>query len=173
MKQYPPLLLKYLKQFQEDPTSKVFAPLAECYRKIGLIEQAIEICNEGLTANPDFTGGKVALARALYDKKMYLEVRDILLPIIDQIPDNLIAQRLLADTSLMLGHFKDALNANRMILYFNPNDKESYEIINELESEMVEKGGGLLKIKRPEKVSRLIKLQRLLTQVQKIQGIRI
>ncbi len=172
MKQYPPLLLKYLKIFQEDPTSKVFALLAECYRKIGQADQAIDICNEGLSANPDFIGGKVALARALYDKKMYLEVRELILPIIDQIPDNLVAQRLLADTSLMLGHFKDALNANRMILYFNPDDKEAYEIIHEIESDMAEKGG-LLKIKRPEKVSRLIKLQRLLTNIQKTQGIRV
>ena len=45
---YPPLLLKYLKTFQDDPRkSRIFAPLAEAYRKIGLVDQAIDICREG------------------------------------------------------------------------------------------------------------------------------
>src|SRR5258708_4204025 len=112
---YPPLLLKYLKIFQDDPTSRIFAPLAEAYRKIGLIDEAIEICKEGLIANPDFTGGKVALARAYYDKKVYVKVRELLLSVIDQIPDNLIAQRLLADSCLVLGYVKDALAAYKML----------------------------------------------------------
>jgi tetratricopeptide (TPR) repeat protein len=167
---YPPLLLKYLKMFQDDPTSKIFAPLAESYRKIGLIDEAIEICREGITANPDFTGGKVALARAYFDKKMYVEVRELLLSVIDKIPDNLIAQRLLADSSLTLGYVKEALAAYKMFLYFNPNDQEVASLVQELETQAYE-GGGLLRADRkPEKLRKLMKLQKLLNHVQQVRG---
>lgn len=167
---YPPLLLKHLKMWQDDPKSKIFAPLAESYRKIGLVDEAIEICKEGLQANPDFLGGKVALARAYFDKKLHVQVRDLLLPIIDQMPDNLIAQKLLADSCLVLGYVKDALNAYKMLLYFNPNDRDAFTIVQELETQMYE-SGGLLKVEqKPDKLRKLMKLQKMLNKVQQMRG---
>jgi tetratricopeptide (TPR) repeat protein len=167
---YPPLLLKYLKMFQDDPTSKIFAPLAESYRKIGLVDEAIEICKEGLAANPDFIGGKVALARAYFDKQLHAKVRDLLTPVIDKIPDNLIAQRLLADSCMTLGYVRDALASYKMILYFNPNDREVAMLVQELETQAYE-GGGLLRVdQNPGKIRKLMKLQKLLNRVQGLRG---
>lgn len=168
---YPPLLLKYLKMFQDDPKSKIFAPLAECYRKIGLIDEAIEICREGLSENPDFLGGKVALARAYADKKMHVQVRDTLLPVIDKMPDNLIAQRLLADSCLVLGYIKESLGAFKMLLYFNPNDRDAAALVQELETQLYEAGGGLLKsADNPKKIRKLMKLQKMLSNLQRLRG---
>ncbi|MBI2606563.1 MAG: tetratricopeptide repeat protein [Deltaproteobacteria bacterium] len=167
---YPPLLLKYLKMYQDDPSSRIFAPLSECYRKIGMADEAIEICKEGIAANPDFTGGKVALARAYFDKKMYAEARELLLPVIDRIPDNIVAQKLLADASLFLGYFKDALNAYKMLLYFNPADHDVARTVQELETQSYEQGGVIKGGGRPEKLRKLVKLQKLLTRVQRAQG---
>ena len=164
---YPPLLLKYLKIFQDDPSSRIFAPLAESYRKIGLIDEAIEICKEGLLANPDFIGGKVACARAYYDKKQYEFVRDLLLPLIEKIPDNLIAQKLLADSCLALGYVREALTSYKMLLYFNPNDREVSAMVQELETKAFESGSGVLRIsEKPEKLRKLMKLQKLLNRLQ-------
>lgn len=156
--------------YQEDPTSKIFAPLAEAYRKIGLVDEAIEICKEGLVVNPDFIGGKVALARAYAEKKMHSAVRDLLMPIIDQVPDNLIAQKLLADASLMNGYVRDALNSYKMYLYFNPQDRDIAGLVQELEIQSY-KNGGLLKAGKPEKIKKLLRLQKLLNQVQQARGI--
>ena len=61
-KKYPPIIYEYLKKYQEDPSSRVFAPLAESYRKAGLADEAIEIAREGLRVHPNFVGGRVALA---------------------------------------------------------------------------------------------------------------
>lgn len=167
---YPPLLLKYLKQYQDDPKSRIFAPLAEAYRKIGLIDEAIEICREGLQHHPTFVGGKVALSRALFEKKRHKDVRDLLRTVIDEIPDNLMAQRLLADSSLVLGFLEEALTAYKMILYFNPTDSEVAEIVQELETQSY-KGGGLLKMgPSPDKMRKLMRLQTLLSRVQAHQG---
>ncbi len=167
MKHYSPLLLKYLQQFQEDPTSKVFAPLSEAYRKIGLLDEAIEICKEGLASNPDFIGGKVALARACYDKKNYVEVYETLKPHIEKIPDNLLAQRLYADSCLILGYLQEACISYKLILYFNPTDKEAAALVDELETQLYQTGGLLRGIRKPEKLRKIMKLQRLLNIVQK------
>jgi tetratricopeptide (TPR) repeat protein len=156
--------------FQDDPRSKIFAPLAESYRKIGLIDEAIEICKEGLQANPDFIGGKVALARAYFDREQHVQVRELLLPLIDRIPDNLIAQRLLGDSCLALGYAKDALSCYKMLLYFNPNDREAIGLVQELENQLYEGGGLLLVDQQPAKLRKLMKLQRMLTRVQQLRG---
>lgn len=166
MMKYPPLLLKHLKMFQEDPKSKIFAPLAESYRKIGLVDEAIEICREGLLANPDFNGGKVALARAYFDKQAYGEVRKLLEPIIHKMPDNLIAQRLLADSYLQLKEFKQALESYKLLLYFNPQDHEISQVVQEMETQVYEAGALQIK-KEAQRPARLRKLQQLLGKVQK------
>src|SRR3954451_675653 len=100
---YSPLIYGYLKKYQDDPTSRVFAPLAEAYRKAGLIDEAIDIAREGLKNHPGFVGGRVALARALFEKKEYEQVIEEVKQVVQDVPDNLVAQKLLAESCLMLG----------------------------------------------------------------------
>jgi predicted Zn-dependent protease len=135
-----PLIYEYLKKYQEDPTSRVFAPLAEAYRKAGLVDEAIEIAREGLQLHPSFIGGRVALARALFDKHHYEQVVDELNFVIKDVPDNLVAQRLLAESYLMLGRVAEALGAYKMLLYFAPQDAETAKMVSELEVQAYEKG---------------------------------
>ncbi|MBI4925729.1 MAG: hypothetical protein HY843_07375 [Bdellovibrio sp.] len=142
---YPPLLISYLKKYQQDPTSRVFAPLAEAYRKMGFVDDAIEIAREGLLINPSFISGKVALARAYCDKKLFSEVIQTLVPVIRDIPDNLIAQRLLADSFLMLNRVSEALNCYKTLLYFNPLDTETAKLVYELETRVYAEGTIILK----------------------------
>ncbi|MBC7691102.1 MAG: hypothetical protein H7222_04985 [Methylotenera sp.] len=137
---FSPIIYDYLKKYQQDPTSRVFAPLAEAYRKSGLVDEAIEIAREGLRVHPGFIGGRVALARALFDKKLYSEVVEELNPVIQDVPDNLVAQRLFAESCLMLGRVADALSAYKMLLYFSPEDVETGRIVKELEAQAYEQG---------------------------------
>lgn len=147
---FSPVIYDYLRKFQEDPTSRVFAPLAEAYRKAGLIDEAIDIAREGLAVHPNFVGGRVALARALFDKKSYTEVIDQLTPIVRDVPDNLIAQRLLGESCLMTGRVLEALAAYKMLLYFSPEDIEVTKLVQELESQAYEKGTLVLRTDPPK-----------------------
>ena len=45
-----PLLVKYLRAYEQNPKSRVFAPLAEVYRKLGMKEKAFDILKRGLKA---------------------------------------------------------------------------------------------------------------------------
>ena len=140
-----PLIYEYLRKFQEDPTSRVFAPLAEAYRKAGLCEEAIEIAKEGLRVHPNFIGGKGAVARALFDKKEYEDVIQELTPVINDVPDNFAAQKLVAESALMLGRVSEALSAFKMLLYLYPDNKEVAEMVRELETQAYEKGNIVLR----------------------------
>src|SRR5262252_6199824 len=141
---HSPLIYDYLKKYQEDPTSRVFAPLAEAYRKAGLLDEAIEIAREGLRIHPTFVGGRVALARCLFDKALYSEVVTELTPVVRDVPDNLVAQRLLAESCLMLGQVAEALGCYKMLLYFSPEDVETAQLVHELEAQAYEKGSLVL-----------------------------
>jgi predicted Zn-dependent protease len=140
-----PMIFGYLKKYQEDPSSRVFAPLAEAYRKAGLADEAIEIAREGLQLHPGFVGGRVALARALFDKSKFSEVVEELQNLVQDVPDNLVAQRLLAESSLMLGNVAEALGAYKMLLFFTPTDTETARIVAELEAQAYEKGSLVLR----------------------------
>jgi hypothetical protein len=87
----------------------------------------------------------VALARALFDKKRFDDVINELAPIVRDVPDNLVAQRLMAESCLMVGQVADALAAYKMLLYFNPGDTENAKIVKELEAQAYEKGSLVLR----------------------------
>lgn len=146
---HSPLLYDYLKRYQEDPTSRIFAPLAEAYRKAGLAEEAIDIAREGLRIHPNFVGGRVALARALFDLGRFDEVIAELTTVIRDVPDNLAAQKLLGESCLMTGRLAEALGAYKMLLYYSPHDRETARIVQELENQAYEQGALVLR-KDPE-----------------------
>ena len=105
-----------------------------------MVEGGIEIAREGLRVHPGFIGGRVALARALFDKKLFHEVIAEIEPIVREVPDNLLAQRLMAESSLMVDRPADALGAYKMLLYFTPQDPETAAIVRELETQAYQKG---------------------------------
>jgi|GEM_PF-684098 len=139
-----PEIYHYLKRYQSDPNSRVFAPLAEAYRKAGLLDDAIEICRDGLRLHPHFIGGRVAMARALFDKKEFAEVVKELEPVVLDAPDNLVAQKLLAESYLILGRLAQALAAYKVLLFFMPQDEEVAKMVQEIESKAYEEGALVL-----------------------------
>jgi tetratricopeptide (TPR) repeat protein len=186
-----PQIYHYLKKYQADPRSRVFAPLAEAYRKAGLFDEAIEICRDGIRHHPHFIGGRVALARALFDKGDYAgTVRELETVVLDA-PDNLVAQKLIAESFLILGRISDSLAAYKVLLFFMPKDVEIAKLVAELESRAYEDGllvlqndpvpiksfsvqsaekaiSGDPKIKKQEWINRIELLQSLLIRVQRI-----
>lgn len=143
---FSPLIYDYLRRWQEDPTSRVFAPLAEAYRKAGMIDEAIEIAQDGVRIHPKFLGGQVALARALFDRGRYDEVISLLEVPSREAPDNLAAQKILGESFLMTGRVVDALGCYKMYLYFAPMDGEVARLVKELETQAYDQGMLVLRL---------------------------
>ena len=185
-----PQIYHYLRRYQEDPRSRVFAPLAEAYRKAGLLDEALEIARDGVRIHPHFVGGRVALGRVLFDKGMYDEVVKELEMVAIDAPDNLVAQKLLAESYLILGRIADSLASYKVLLFFMPQDQEIINLVSEIESRAYEDGALVLQndpiplksysvkgasnaisddpeVRKEEWINRITLLQTLLVRVQR------
>ena len=125
---------EYLRRYREDPTSRLFAPLAEAYRSMGRVDEAITLCENGLKHHPDFHSGRVALARCLMDKNEFEEAKAELEQVIQVSPENLLAQRLLGDCRLAVKDIEGALHAYKMALLLSPEDVVLSEKVHQLQS---------------------------------------
>lgn len=93
----PPEIIKYQAILSKDPGSMVFAPLAEAYRKIGMLDEAIATAREGNKRRPGYVSGMVALGRACFEKGMLVEARENLEKVLVIAPDNIIAAGILEE----------------------------------------------------------------------------
>ncbi len=128
------LIEKYRAIFKKDPKSKVFATLADAYRKVDLIEEAEKICRQGIKHHPNFVPGRVVMAKILLQKKLYEPALVHLEDSVKFDPENILAHSLRAETLLRLKRPKDALQAYKMVLYFNPFDPKASQVVKKLES---------------------------------------
>jgi tetratricopeptide (TPR) repeat protein len=88
-------LERYLRIYQENPDSRVFAPLSDMYRRLARFREAEQVSREGLLRHPYYAGGKVALAHVLLDTERLQEALDIIEEVVTFYPDNLLARRIL------------------------------------------------------------------------------
>lgn len=130
----PEFIERYQLLYEQNPKSKIFAPLAEGYRKMGLLSEGLEIARTGVSLHPDFSGGRVALARLLLDQGSEQEAVIHLQKAVELSPENILAQSLLADLLLKLKNPKEALKAYKMVLFLQPKNKQVARVVSKLES---------------------------------------
>jgi len=136
-----PEIERYLDMWQRDPHSRVFAPLAEAYRKIGQIDRAVEICEKGLKIHPNYVSGRVALGRAYYDKGDYGSAKTQLEMVFEADPENLVAAKTLGEIYENEGNLEKALLAYRLAHYSTPSAGEIAQKVQSLEERLRRKSG--------------------------------
>lgn len=139
---------KYEDTLAKDPNSYCFAPLAELYRKSGLLDDAITVAQRGVELHPDYVGGHMALGRAYFEKGMKAESRAALEKVVAANPDNLLAQKLLGQLYSDAGEAAAAERAFLKVLSLNPEDLESRIALESLQRTQApvaepEPGGGV------------------------------
>lgn len=82
---------------RRDASAYSFAPLSDIYRRLGLLEEALDAARKGCSIHPDFAAGQMALARAALEFAFKDEALKALESVVRVTPENLEAQRLLAD----------------------------------------------------------------------------
>lgn len=116
---------RYEDILDRDPGSYCFAPLSELYRKVGLLDDAIDTARKGIEVHPEYVGGYMALGRACFEKGEKAESREALERVVRVTPDNLLAQKLLSQLYIDAGDSDKARAALDIILSLNPDDLES------------------------------------------------
>ncbi|HMA02523.1 MAG TPA: tetratricopeptide repeat protein, partial [Gemmatimonadaceae bacterium] len=90
------------KQFAENPR-RVFARLANEYRKSGDLDAAIEICRAHVPLQPTYISGYIVLGQALFERGQPEEARSTFETALTLDPENLIALRQLGDIARASG----------------------------------------------------------------------
>ncbi|MBF0361409.1 MAG: tetratricopeptide repeat protein [Oligoflexia bacterium] len=135
-KRTTPLLLKYLKVFEKNPKSLVFAPLAEIYRKLGMISEALKVLKQGIKYNPDYMLGYLSLAECYFDLGKYEISYETISPFAQNNLDNITLQRLLARVCEKLGKSEESLQAYKCALFLSPRDRFIQEKVKFLENQI-------------------------------------
>ena len=124
---------KLKEKVEKDPNSRLYVPLAEEYRKEGMMDEAIEVLQKGLGLHPGYMSARVALGKIYHAKGQMDEARIEFESVVKSIPDNLYAHRKLAEIYRDTGKRDLAIKALRTVLKLNPMDEETLNSLRDLE----------------------------------------
>ncbi len=91
------LFLRYYEQWQKDPASIVFAPIADFFLRYGMVDEAFKICKQGLTHHEDLTSGHIVMAKIHLYRGNIEEAEDAVAKILEKMPANKHGLRLLEE----------------------------------------------------------------------------
>ncbi len=128
------------KRLAADPNSRIFVQLAEEYRKQGLLENAIEICEQGLKKHPQYPSARVALGRALLEAETFERASEEFEAVLAQVPDNILANKFLGETYHRLGRYDEAIQKYQIAQTLAPDDTELEGRIEAVKAEMASGG---------------------------------
>lgn len=123
---------------RRDPAAYSFAPLADIYRSLGLIEEAVNTARKGVALHPAFAAGQLALAKAALESAFEDEARSALEIVVRITPENLEAQRLLAGLYTAAGDESAAIRCLSVISSLNADFKESLPLEDSDADELIE-----------------------------------
>ncbi len=120
-------------KISRDPNSKLFVPLAEEYKKAGMLNEAIEVLTSGLENQPGYLSARVSLGKIFIDRGLLHEAQTEFEKVIGAIPDNLYAHKKLAEIYRDLGEKDKAVREFNMVLKLNPLDEWASSSLSEIE----------------------------------------
>src|SRR5919206_2873604 len=121
------------KQYGENPR-RVFARLANEYRKAGNLERAIDICRAHVPLQPTYISGYIVLGQALFENGQLDEARATFETALGLDPENLIGLRQLGDIARASGDVERARAWYNRLLEIDPQNEEIVAQLSALEA---------------------------------------
>jgi len=112
------------RRLERDPGSRLFAQLAEEYRKAGDRAEAIRVARAGLALHPAYPSARLTLGRALLDSGDAAGARAELEAALRDAPDNILASRFLGQALEAVGELGPALQQLEKTLKMAPGDRQ-------------------------------------------------
>ncbi len=126
-------LERLLERFRANPEGRIFAPLADCYRKMERFEEALEVCASGLARHPRYTSARVILGKIHRDQGQDGPARAAFAEVLDIDPDNMVALRYMAGDAGLRGAHDQALKYWQQILALDPSDTQAEDELEALQ----------------------------------------
>jgi tetratricopeptide (TPR) repeat protein len=127
-------------RFQQNPKGRNFAPLADAYRKAGLLDNAISLCQEGLKLHPDYVSAYIVYARCLVDKKDDTAAHDVFKQVLELDRENIIALRGLAELAERTGKYDEAVEWLSRLLNADPMNGDAAEALARAKGKLASAG---------------------------------
>jgi tetratricopeptide (TPR) repeat protein len=116
-------------RFRDNPKGRNFAPLADAYRKAGLIDNAIDLCQNGLKLHPDYVSAYIVYARCLVDKKDDASALGVFKKVLELDGENIIALRGLAELAERNSRYDEAVEWLGRLLNADPMNGDAAEAL--------------------------------------------
>lgn len=116
-------------RYRDNPKGRNFAPLADAYRKAGLIDNAVELCQNGLKLHPDYVSAYIVYARCLVDKKDDAGALGVFKQVLGLDGENIIALRGLAELAERNGRYEEEVEWLTRLLNADPMNGDAAEAL--------------------------------------------
>lgn len=122
----------YTEILEKDPNSTIFVSLSEAYRKLGCLDDARQIIEEGLDRHPDFSPAYVVLARILCQQSLYEESRSAFSKALEYDENSLAGLVGFARLSVLMDEVEQARNLLLKARSLSPADPVINKFLNSL-----------------------------------------
>jgi tetratricopeptide (TPR) repeat protein len=116
-------LARLTERYEEQPSGRVFAPLADCHRKLGQLDTALQVCLTGLARHPRYSSAQLILGKIFLDRGEDVAAREALEKVLELDGQNLLAIQLLAGIAERAGEVDEAIARWRQLdaLEYDPD----------------------------------------------------
>lgn len=126
-----PEIKKYLKQMAQD--QRAFVSLANILFTRGLLEDAVEVCKDGLEKNPNFAAGRAVLGKCYHKLGNKENARVEFENTLKINPENVVALKGLGEIYFGLQIYDKSLDMYKRLLFIDPMNDEFKSMIEKTE----------------------------------------
>jgi tetratricopeptide (TPR) repeat protein len=119
-------------KYESAPDSYVFAPLADAYRKAGMLDEAVEICRKGLRKHPEYPSGHVVEGKCHFDVGMLDDAEVSFGKVLKLDQNNLVALKFLGMIQAGRGRLDKAGEYFKHILALDPENREIKGMLDDI-----------------------------------------
>lgn len=126
-------LQNLIERYKRSHDSRLFAPLADAYRKNGDVDTAIEILERGIEKFPDYASAHVILGKCFYDKGATERAKSEFVRVLGLDAENMVALKFMGDILLAEDRKAEAAEYFRKILAIDPTNDEVAKALKGME----------------------------------------
>jgi tetratricopeptide (TPR) repeat protein len=130
-------LQNLIERYRRAHNSRLFAPLADAYRKNGEVDKAIEVLEKGLERFPQYASAHVILGKCFYDKGATARAKAEFQRVLELDAENLVALKYMGDILVAEDKRPEAGEYYRKILAVDPTNEAVAGCLKEIEAAFV------------------------------------
>lgn len=123
-------IAKCAKILDENPSSQIFAALADAHRKKGDLDQAFRVCQNGLKIHPGYGSGHLVMAKINMDKGMYDWAESETQRAIELDGATRTTELLLSEVYIYKGEFNKACRLLERLLSSDPENEQIRKLLD-------------------------------------------